>query len=68
MASGVTVTVTVAGAGWIGTIGSADAFAPASPNTAAEAAATPPTATRQLRAIVIIAAVLLDSVGPGETP
>ena len=43
-----------AGAGGWGNTGSADALAPANPNTAAEPAATPPSSTRQLRAILFI--------------
>jgi len=67
LASGMTVTVcvTVAGAGWTGATGSADALAPANPMTAAVPAATPPMATRQLRAFLFIAAVLLDMVRAG---
>ena len=42
------------GAGGWGNTGSADALAPANPNTAAEPAATPPSSTRQLRAVLFI--------------
>ena len=62
----VTVAVAVAAAGGAGGTGSADALAPVKPSTAAEPAATPPTSTRQLRAILFIADVLFERPGRND--
>ena len=60
----VTVAVAAAGAGGTGCTGSAEALAPVKPSTATDPAATPPTNTRQLRAILFIADVLFVRFGP----
>ena len=61
----VTVAVAATGAGGTGCTGSAEALAPVKPSTATDPAATPPTNTRQLRAILFIADVLFARFGLG---
>jgi len=61
----VTVAVAAAGVGGTGCTGSAEALAPVKPSTATDPAATPPTNTRQWRAILFIADDLFVRFGLG---